>query len=204
MLRVTHVVDEKGTVLIQDPPIARFLFQSTTAAWLWLVVRLYLAYAWLEAGWHKLTDPAWMETGQGILGFWQRAVAVPAPPARPPVTYDWYRTFIQYLIDTNSHVWFAKLIVFGELLVGLGLLVGALVGIAAFFGAAMNMSFLLAGTTSTNPVLFALGVLLILAWKNAGYVGLDRFLLPALGTPWRQPRMGQKTERDTRLFTRPA
>src|SRR5688572_12191203 len=189
MFRVTHVVDEKGTVLIQDPPIARFLFQSTTAAWIWLVVRLYLAAAWLEAGWRKLTDPAWMETGQGILGFWQRAVAIPAPPARPPVSYDWYRTFIQYLIDTNSQVWFAKLIVFGELLVGLGLLVGALVGIAAFFGAAMNMSFLLAGTTSTNPVLFALGVLLILAWKNAGYIGLDRFLLPALGTPWRQPRM---------------
>jgi thiosulfate dehydrogenase (quinone) large subunit len=202
MFRVTHIVDEKGTVLIQDPPIARFLFQSTTAAWIWLVVRLYLAAAWLEAGWRKLTDPAWMETGQGILGFWQRAVAIPAPPARPPVSYDWYRAFIQYLIDTNSHVWFAKLIVFGELLVGLGLLVGTLVGIAAFFGAAMNMSFLLAGPTSTNPVLFALGVLLILAWKNAGYIGLDRFLLPALGTPWRQPRIGPKTGQHSSLATR--
>jgi thiosulfate dehydrogenase [quinone] large subunit len=31
-----------------------------------------------------------------------------------------------------------------------------------------------------------LGVLLILAWKNAGYVGLDRYLLPLLGTPWQQ------------------
>jgi thiosulfate dehydrogenase (quinone) large subunit len=29
-------------------------------------------------------------------------------------------------------------------------------------------------------------VLLILAWKNAGYIGLDYFLLPMLGTPWRQ------------------
>jgi thiosulfate dehydrogenase (quinone) large subunit len=52
----------------------------------------------------------------------------------------------------------------------------------------MNMSFLMAGTVSTNPVLFLGGILLILAWKNAGYLGLDRFLLPALGTPWRQPR----------------
>jgi len=146
-----------------------------------------MAYEWLEAGWHKFTDPAWMETGQGILGFWQRAVTIPAQ-GRPPVTYDAYRTFIQFLIDSGAHPWFAKAIVFGELAVGLGLLVGALVGIAAFFGALMNMSFLLAGTVSTNPVLFCAGILLILAWKNAGYLGLDRFLLPALGTPWQRPR----------------
>jgi thiosulfate dehydrogenase [quinone] large subunit len=37
-----------------------------------------------------------------------------------------------------------------------------------------------------NPVLAMLGILLILAWKNAGYLGLDRHLLAALGTPWSQ------------------
>ena len=42
----------------------------------------------------------------------------------------------------------------------------------------MNMSFLMAGVVSTNPVLFFAAVLLILAWKNAGYIGADRFLLP--------------------------
>ena len=26
--------------------------------------------------------------------------------------------------------------------------------------------------------------LLILAWRNAGWYGLDRFVLPKLGTPW--------------------
>jgi thiosulfate dehydrogenase [quinone] large subunit len=48
----------------------------------------------------------------------------------------------------------------------------------------MNMSFLLAGSGSTNPVMFTLAIGLILAWKVAGYYGLDRFLLPALGVPW--------------------
>ena len=105
---------------------------------------------------------------------------------QPVITYGWYRSFIQFLIDSNSAVWFSKVIVAGELLVGLGLLFGGLVGIAAFFGALMNMSFLMAGTVSTNPVLFFGGILLILAWKNAGYFGIDRFLLPALGTPWSQ------------------
>ncbi|SRR6266566_2806604 len=82
----------------------------------------------------------------------------------------------------------ASSIVFGELAVGLGLIVGAFVGLAAFGGLLMNMAFLLAGTTSTNPVLVILGMLLILAWKNAGYFGLDYFLLPMLGTPWKQKK----------------
>ncbi len=64
------------------------------------------------------------------------------------------------------------------------MIVGALVGIAAFFGTVLNFNFQLAGSASTNPVLFGLGVLLVLAWKIAGWWGLDRVLLPRLGTPW--------------------
>jgi thiosulfate dehydrogenase [quinone] large subunit len=192
MFAVRHVTDEKGNVLIQDPPIAQFLFSNTRAAWIWLIVRLYVGWAWLEAGWHKLQDPAWMETGQALLGFWQRALGT-LPNGKPVITYDWYHDFIQFLVDSGSYTWFAKVIVFGELAIGLGLIVGALVGVAAFFGALLNMSFLLAGSVSTNPVLFALAVLLMLAWKNAGYLGIDRYLLPALGTPWRQQALEPAT-----------
>ncbi len=99
-----------------------------------------------------------------------------------------YRNFLQFLIDTGSAGWFSYVIVFGELAVGIGLILGAFVGLAAAGGLLMNLAFMLAGTTSTNPVLAILGVLLILAWKNAGYVGLDRYLLPLLGTPWKQTK----------------
>jgi thiosulfate dehydrogenase [quinone] large subunit len=58
----------------------------------------------------------------------------------------------------------------------------------------MNMSFLLAGSASTNPIMFTLAVGLILAWKVAGYYGLDRYLLPLLGTPWRQHRVAPSAE----------
>ncbi len=194
MFKVEKVTDANGQIYIQDPPIARFLFQSTAASWLWLVVRIYVGYDFLEAGWHKFTDPAWMNgSGQGILGFWTRAVAIPDAPARPLITFDWYRSFLQYLIDTNSAGWFSYVIVFGELAVGIGLILGAFVGVAAAGGLLMNMAFMLAGTTSTNPVLAILGVLLILAWKNAGYIGLDRYLLPLLGTPWMQPKSVRTT-----------
>src|SRR3954463_711919 len=188
MFAVKHVTDENGNVLIQDPPFAQFLFQNSKAAWIWLVVRLYVAWDFWEAGWHKVNDPAWMgPEGTGILGFWTRAAGV-NPAGQPVIAYPWYRDFIQFLIDSNAAPWFSKVIMFGELAVALGLAVGALVGIAATFGALMNMSFLMAGTVSTNPVLFFAGVLLILAWKNAGYLGIDRYLLPALGTPWKQTK----------------
>jgi thiosulfate dehydrogenase (quinone) large subunit len=48
----------------------------------------------------------------------------------------------------------------------------------------MNWNFMMAGTASTNPLLFAIAIALILAWKVAGYYGLDQYVLPALGTPW--------------------
>jgi thiosulfate dehydrogenase (quinone) large subunit len=186
MFKIEKVTDEKGRVLIQDPPIARFFFQSTIAAWLWLAVRVYVGYDFIVAGWHKLNTPAWMDgSGAGIMGFWQGALGTTASGA-PVITFDWYRAFLQYLVDTNSAGWFGYVIVFGELAVGIGLIVGGFVGLAAAGGLLMNMAFLLAGTTSTNPVLVILGVLLILAWKNAGYFGLDYFLLPLLGTPWKQ------------------
>jgi thiosulfate dehydrogenase [quinone] large subunit len=193
MFKVQKVTDAKGQVTIQDPPIARFLFQSTLASWMWLIVRLYVGYSFLDAGWHKFNDAAWTNgSGQGILGFWTRAVAIPDAPAKPLITFDWYRGFLQFLIDTNSAGWFSYIIVGGELAVGIGLILGAFVGLAAAGGLMMNMAFLLAGTTSTNPVLAILGMLLILAWKNAGYVGLDRYLLPLLGTPWEVSRRTQR------------
>ena len=172
---------------VEGPAFTRFLFSNPRAGLFWLPIRLFVGFQWLEAGWHKVNDPAWVgaDAGTAILGFWNNAVAIPEE-GRPSITYEWYRTFLQFLIDNNLNVLFSYLISFGELLVGVGLLVGALTGIAAFFGATMNMSFLLAGSSSSNPVLFTLAVGLMLAWKVAGYYGLDRYLLPLLGTPWRQ------------------
>jgi thiosulfate dehydrogenase [quinone] large subunit len=187
MFRVEKVTDANGRILIQDPPIAQFLFQSTTAAWLWLFVRIYVGYEFLTAGWHKFIIPAWMDgSGQAITGFWNGALGG-SPSGTSVITFDWYRNFLQYLVDTNSAGWFSYVIVFGEMAVGLGLILGAFVGLAAAGGLLMNMAFLLAGTVSTNPLLAVMGVLLILAWKNAGYIGIDRWLLPLLGTPWKQP-----------------
>jgi thiosulfate dehydrogenase [quinone] large subunit len=195
MFGIKRMTQGDGTVVFHDPPIAQFLFGNTKMAIVWLIVRLYVGYQWLEGGIHKLfryeqgvvywdqLNPNWMLSGKSIRGYWERAVAI-NEAGTGLITFDWFRAFLNYLIAINADPWMSKVIVFGELLVGLGLIVGAFVGVAAFFGAFMNMNFMLAGTTSSNPMLFLLAVLLMLAWKVAGYYGLDRWLLPALGTPW--------------------
>ncbi|NNJ09122.1 DoxX family membrane protein [Chloroflexales bacterium ZM16-3] len=185
-LKINKISDH-GEITLPDPPITHLLFSTTKLAWLFTIIRIYVGWQWVQASWHKVTDPAWVQTGAALKGFWMGAVAVP-DTGKAAITYDWYRSFLQFLLDANAYTWFAKLIAYGELLVGIGLIVGALVGIAAFFGALMNFSFMLAGSASTNPVLFLLAVVLMLAWKVAGYYGLDYYLLPMLGTPWGKNR----------------
>jgi len=175
---------ETPQVEVESPRFAKYLFGNTRAGLFWLPIRLFVGFAWLTAGWGKLTGTGWTDGGDALLGFWQNAVAVPES-GHPPITYDWYRTFIQALIDNDAQVWMGWVIALGETAVGLGLLFGALTGFAAFFGSLMNMSFMLAGSASTNPVLFTLAIGLILGWKVAGYYGIDRWLLPFLGVPWR-------------------
>ena len=85
--------------------------------------------------------------------------------------------FLKVPCFLNAVSW-SNAIAVGEVLVGVGLIVGAVVGVAAFFGLFMNLNFMLAGTVSINPILFTLSIFLILAWRVAGYWGLDRFVLP--------------------------
>jgi thiosulfate dehydrogenase [quinone] large subunit len=176
-------------VVIEEPRLARLIFADTRFGWFWLPLRLYLGWAWFEAGWHKVIDPKWMGTGEALLEYWQRGLKMTPKPA---IAFDWYRSFIEFLVSTEAHTWFSKIIIFGELAVALGLILGAFVGLAAFFGGLMNWSFIMAGSASTNGLLFAIATWLVLAWRNAGWIGLDRWLLPAIGTPWKPGRLFHK------------
>jgi thiosulfate dehydrogenase [quinone] large subunit len=184
-IAIAPAADNTTQGQIDDPRGWKLLLGNTYFAILWLPLRFYLGLAWLTAGEHKVKDDAWL-AGDGMRGFWTSGVGTAEQPGR--AYYAWYQDFLNFMLEREWYTWFADLIAWGELLVGIGLIVGALVGIAAFFGTVMNVSFLLAGTTSSNPVLFGLTVLVVLAWKVAGFWGLDRWLLPALGTPWQPGR----------------
>ena len=169
---------------LEDPIIAQRLFSEVRWAWIWIPLRLYAGWQWLSAGWNKLGNPVWTgdDAGVAVTGFVQGALQKTSG-AHPDVQ-GWYAWFLENLVLPNAAFW-SQLVVWGEILVGVALLLGVFVGLAAFFGGFMNMNYLLSGTVSTNPMLLAVAILLILAWKTAGWWGLDRWLLEALGTPWR-------------------
>jgi thiosulfate dehydrogenase [quinone] large subunit len=168
---------------LEDPPVARFLFGDVRMAWLWLILRLYAGWEWLNAGWGKLHNPAWAgaHAGTALTGFVQGALAQTG--GAHPNVQSWYAWFLQHAVASNPVPW-SYLVAIGETLVGVALIVGLFTGIAAFFGALMNVNYLLAGSISINPILFVIAIFLVLAWKIAGWWGLDRWVLPALGTPW--------------------
>ena len=188
MAQVAKRVDARGNVIIEDPPIARFFFSNTKVAWLWLVARLWLGWQWIEAGEHKITDPGWMQSGDALKAFWERALAV-LPAGKPVIAVDWYQAFIQTLYDAQAYTWFAKVVAVSEVLIGVALILGLFTGLAAFGGSLLNWAFVMAGTASTNMLLFGVAVPIILAWKIAGWYGLDRWALQWIGTPWAAGRL---------------
>ncbi len=186
-------------VQIPDPPIAQFAFADTRTAWFWFLLRLYAGYEWFSAGVEKLGSPAWTgpHAGAAIGGFVSGALRKTAG-THPDVT-GWYADFLRSFVLPHAATW-SWLVALGEIAVGIGLVLGLLTGIAAFFGGLMNANYLLAGTVSTNPTLFILATWLVLAWRVAGYWGLDRWVLPAVGVPGYPGRLfqGERTSADPR------
>ena len=176
---------------IPEPKLSALLFADTRISVLWLLLRLYVGYQWLAAGWEKAQSSTWVGSKAGIaLGGFITSALSKSTGSHPDVQ-GWYATFLQAFVVHNA-VLFSYVITYGELLVGLALILGIFTGIAAFFGAYMNMNYLLAGTVSINPILFVFELLLILAWRIAGWWGIDRFLLPLLGTPWQPGKLFKK------------
>ncbi|MFA6463907.1 MAG: DoxX family membrane protein [Candidatus Paceibacterota bacterium] len=166
--------------VVEESAISHFFFNNTKVSLFWLIVRLYVGYEWAVAGWDKVTSSAWVGTsaGSAISGFLTNALTKTA--GTHPDVQGWYAVFLQNVVIGHPALW-SNLVAWGELAVGIALIVGAFTGVAAFFGLFMNLNYLLAGTVSTNPILFTLSIGLILAWKVAGYIGMDRFILPKLG-----------------------
>jgi thiosulfate dehydrogenase (quinone) large subunit len=194
-MNATNNVRGKGRDVraMEDSPIARAVFGSVSWAWLWLILRLYAGYEWATAGYEKVISPAWTggAAGTALSGFVKGALSKTSG-AHPDVQ-AWYAWFLTNVVLPNAGTW-SYLVAWGEFLVGIALILGIFTGIAAFFGSFMNMNYLLAGAVSTNPILFLVALFLVLAWKTAGWYGLDRWVLPLLGTPWRPGYVFQEHE----------
>lgn len=176
---------------IPEPALSRFLFADTRLAFVWLILRLYIGFEWLFAGYEKIMNPAWVgpTAGTALKGFLMGSLTKTSGPH--PDVANWYAAFLKDVVLPNAAM-FSHLVAWGEVFVGLGLILGIFTGIAAFFGGFMNMNYLFAGTVSSNPFMFLIQLLLILAWRIAGWYGLDRYVLPLLGTPWKPGKLFKK------------
>lgn len=153
--------------------INAFIRENKIAAIVLTVIRLFLGYSWFKSGFGKLTGE-----GFDASGFLTNAIKNPVTGPDGAV-YGWYTSFIEGFALPNVGL-FNVLIPIGELLVGLGLILGCLTTAATFFGVVMNFSFILAGTISHNPTDILMGMIIMFAGANAGYYGLDRWVLPIL------------------------
>lgn len=153
--------------------LGKLLRENNIVAGILTVVRIYLGWAWMSAGWGKLTG------GFDASGFLNGAVANPVMGPDGTAVYSGWVAFLESFALPNAGL-FNFLIPMGEFLVGLGLILGCLTTAAAFFALVMNFSFMLSGTVSHNPTDIIMGVFIAAAGYNAGKYGLDRYVLPYL------------------------
>jgi thiosulfate dehydrogenase [quinone] large subunit len=160
---------------------ADWLYRSKTASVLWLVARLWLGYGWLSAGYQKLwgSEKAafWYGGGAGVKGFATAGVSGSAAGKGAGASYGWWAAFLHDFVLPNAS-WIAKLVTLSELVIGLLLILGLFTGAAAVAGLSLNLVYMFTGSAGVNPAYAIVSVFLILAWRNAGYIGVDGFALP--------------------------
>lgn len=173
------------------------IIRNDKLKYIWPILRVWLGFQWLISGIKKITDPngVWVgeNAGQAMRSFWIQIVGAQgggnvsgASPqgaegaAQALSPFPWYRSFIQFLLDGHNEVWFSYFIVASEVMIGAALILGLLTTLVALGGAFMNLNFMLAGTVSTNPILYTAAILLIMAGRNAGFIGLDTFVIPRI------------------------
>ena len=159
---------------------ADWLYRTKAASVIWLVARLWLGYEWLNAGYQKLWGAEnagfWNNGGVAVKGYATAGITGSAT-GKGGASYGWWAGFLHNFVVPNAS-WIAKLIALSEFAIGLLLIAGLFTGAAALAGLGLNLIYMFSGTAGVNPAYALVTVFLILAWRNAGYIGLDRYALP--------------------------
>jgi thiosulfate dehydrogenase [quinone] large subunit len=118
----------------------------------------------------------WNGGGAAVKGFATAGVAGSAT-GKGGASYGWFAGFLHNFVVPNAS-WIAKLITLSELAIGALLILGLFTGAAAIAGLGLNLVYMFSGSAGVNPAFALVALLLILAWRNAGYFGLDRVAIP--------------------------
>ncbi|MCL6443310.1 MAG: DoxX family protein [Alicyclobacillus sp.] len=152
-----------------------WLRTNKTAAVLLTILRVYLGWGFLRAGWEKITAT----DGFSAIGYLKFSAANPVVGPTKHILYPWFNAFISDFAIPHVGL-FNVLVPWGEFLVGVGLILGTLTTAAVFFGMLMNFVYMFAGTVSENPMDILMGMFIIVAGFNAGRFGGDYWVIPWL------------------------
>jgi thiosulfate dehydrogenase [quinone] large subunit len=148
-----------------------FLKENKYVSIFLVIVRLYLGYEWIHAGYTKLTE------GFDATGFLEGAIANSTGPH--PAVQTWWASFLDGFAIPNVGL-FNFLVPWGELLVGIALIIGCFTTFAALMAIIMNFAFMFSGSTSTNVQMALLTFFILVAGYNAGKIGADHWVVPII------------------------
>lgn len=151
--------------------IMDFIRNNKIMAGVLAFIRIYIGYAWLTAGIGKVGGEF------DASGFIQGAIA--SAGGEHPAVQGWWAAFLETVALPNAGL-FSFLVAWGEVLVGIALILGIFTNFSALMGITMNFAFLFSGTVSTNAQMVLLTTFLLVAGFNAGRYGLDRWVIPFL------------------------
>lgn len=148
----------------------KFLQENSYASYVLTVFRLYLGWDWVNAGWGKISGGTF-----DAAGFLKDALNKAL--GDNPTVQAWWAAFLHSFALPNAGL-FNVLIPWGELFVGLGLILGTFTTIAALMGMIMNFSYMFSGATNPNPQMILLEIFILVAGFNAAKIGIDHWLVP--------------------------
>ncbi len=127
-------------------------------------------------GWHEGRNCGWSFL-KGALAKSPLAEGFDPIKTLHPAVQAWYAIIIRDVFIPNAAL-FSYLIAFGELLVGVALILGIFTRFSATMSVVMGLALFLAGAVSTLPMLLALSFPIMLVGTNAGRFGLDYIARP--------------------------
>ena len=163
--------------------IMNFIRNNKIFAGVLAFIRVYIGYQWITAGWGKVTS------GFDASGFIQGAIANAG--GENPTVQAWWGACLETFPLPNAGM-FSFMVAWGEVLVGLALILGIFTNFAALMGLTMNFAFLFSGTVSTNAQMVVLTMFVLVAGFNAGRYGLDRWVIPFIKNYTREKRLFKK------------
>lgn len=135
-------------------------------------LRLFLGVTFVYAGLQKLTDPQYFNAAaRGYIGQQITNFAHGSP----------LHDFLLNVAAPHA-VLFGTLVAYGELAIGLGVLLGLLLRPAAFFGILVNLTFFLSADWHVYPYFYGSDLVYLFGWITLLLAGPANQVLPALDT----------------------